>query len=710
MSNFPIRIQMTSGENGATALFMMLGYFNKYVPMDQLRETCVSSRNGTSPAQLKEAAESYDLQCELKELSFEELLKQKTPVVVKWKKRYFVIVTKVDKETISVIDPAKGKYKAPYNSFRKNYGGMMLTFAKGPNFVADGKKESMYSLIKDRVKPIMKPIIAMIILTLICISTDLALSRGMKFMMDDIVTDSGFIRELIEQNMLPSNQAQGLSIITSGFMFIMYFGTLFQMFFQIKKNRVVNQTSRRQMALSNSGMIKKMMNLPLRFFEQYSVGELMGRLDSNEKLEDSIMNSLIPRMINTFMTIFYFFMIFSYDKTIALVSLTIEAVYFAITLKLQEQNAILSRANATSSNSLNSSVLNGMNMIETIRSTGSEKDFFSMWYESLMQANESRMDSMRINRVMSMVDGVHSFLLRAVQLFLGAYFIGQGRLTLGTMTMFQNVFGNMRSSLSSALSSMNAMQTMRTNIERVNDIMNRETPKEIPLEEGVEYEKLRGNISVNNVCYRYNNGDDLALDNVSLEIKQGQMIALVGGTGCGKSTLLKVIADLYKAESGEIYYDGKKREENRTQHGNCDEVGSTGIKAAVSLMGLLKLLHEGRTGPEIHLAKVTECHELVDAQVILAMCIVTGNHVIPIQGKQFVCPFEVFSTAFCTFLERQARQLGNFAVFKSLVHVGKTAKVAHQLEMPPCTEEIHLTEQQVALIVRTYHRIDIFQT
>ncbi|MBR3005608.1 MAG: ATP-binding cassette domain-containing protein, partial [Erysipelotrichaceae bacterium] len=195
------------------------------------------------------------------------------------------------------------------------------------------------------------------------------------------------------------------------------------------------------------------------------------------------------------------------------------------------------------------------------KSTGSEKDFFSMWYESLMQANESRMDSMRINRVMSMVDGVHSFLLRAVQLFLGAYFIGQGRLTLGTMTMFQNVFGNMRSSLSSALSSMNAMQTMRTNIERVNDIMNRETPKEIPLEEGVEYEKLRGNISVNNVCYRYNNGDDLALDNVSLEIKQGQMIALVGGTGCGKSTLLKVIADLYKAESGEICYDGKKREE-----------------------------------------------------------------------------------------------------------------------------------------------------
>ena len=127
-------------------------------------------------------------------------------------------------------------------------------------------------------------------------------------------------------------------------------------------------------------------------------------------------------------------------------------------------------------------------------------------------------------------------------------------------------------------------------------------------------------------------------------------------------------------------------------------------------MSLLKLLHERRTGPEIHLTQVAECHELVDTQIVLTLSLFTRNHIIPVQRKQFVCSFEVFSTAVSTLLERQTRQFWNLAIFKSLVDVGKTAEVAHQLKVPPCTEEIHLTEQQVTLIIRTYHRTDILNT
>ncbi|MBQ1566542.1 MAG: ATP-binding cassette domain-containing protein, partial [Erysipelotrichaceae bacterium] len=256
-----------------------------------------------------------------------------------------------------------------------------------------------------------------------------------------------------------------------------------------------------------------------------------------------------------------FFFLFSYDRTITILCLSIELINFAIILKLQERNAIISRSNASSSNELNSSVLNGMNMIETIRSTGSEKDFYNAWYSSLLQVKDSQLNSQKISRIISIVDSVHSILIQAVRLFVGAYFIGMGRLTLGTMSLFMNIFNNMRSSLSSALSSMNALQVMRTNIERVNDIMNRPSLEEIPLEKGVEYEKLSGDIIVKDVSYRYNKGDDPALDSVSLEVKKGQMIALVGGTGCGKSTLLKIMAGLYAPQGGEVLYDGKRRDE-----------------------------------------------------------------------------------------------------------------------------------------------------
>lgn len=557
----PVRIQMTSGENGATALFMILGHFGKYVSMDELREVCIASRNGSSPQQLKSAAEKYGLLCEIKNESLEELRKEKLPVIIRWKKRYYAIVKKSGKKEFVLIDPAKGEYRSPVEYVEKHFTGEVLTFAKGKDFVPGGHKESLYSLISDRIRPIIRPIIAMVILTLICIWLDTALSRGLKFFMDSLISDDGWLSE----NLKVQNGDAKYDVLRDYwsviFTLLLYFVTICQLYFSIRKNRIINETSRKMTAQSSSRMIKKMLSLPLSFYEQYSAGELMGRLDSNEKLEQSIMNSLVPRMINTMMTIFYFFFLFSYDRTITVICLLIEMINFMVTLKLQEQNAIISRANATSSNELNSSVLNGMNMIETIRSTGSEKDFFNAWYSSLMQVKDSQVSTQRINRIISAVNGVHSFMLQAVRLFLGAYFIGQGRFTLGTMSLFMSIFNNMRSSLSSALSSMNAMQIMRTNIERVNDIMDRPSPEEIPLQEGVEYEKLSGHISVKNVSYRYNKGDDPALDNVSLELEPGQMIALVGSTGCGKSTLLKIMAGLYDAQEGEVTYDGKKRKE-----------------------------------------------------------------------------------------------------------------------------------------------------
>ena len=563
MHDIPIRIQLTPAENGTTALFMMLGYFGCYVPIEELRENCVTSRNGSSPQQLMDAAAIYGLDSQLKKLSIEELKNEDLPVMIRWKKKNYAILKKISKDTVTVVDPAKGEYKTPYVSFEKQYMGEVICFAKGPDFKAGGREESTFSMIIDRLKPIAKPIRRMVILTLIGILLDMWVSRGMKNYMDNVVARSAVFEEAVSSlaEILDQDNDYVRIGLATAYVFLLYFLSFAQLFFGIAKNRTVKNTSRAQTATSNSDLVQKMFNQPLKFFEQYSAGELMGRLDSNEKLEQSIMDQLVPRMINTFMTFFYFFFLFSYDKTIAMICVGIEIMNILVHLKIQEKSAINSRALATSSNSLNSSVLNGMNMIETIRSTGSERAYFDMWYSNLLQNNDSRMTNVKLSHISSIVDSVHALLIQAVRLFLGAYFISIGRLTLGTLSLFQNVFSHLQSSLSSALSSVNAMRQMRTNIERVDDIMKRPSRQEIPLEEGVEYNKLSGEIKVEHVSYRYNKADDPAINDISLQIKPGQMVALVGSTGCGKSTLLKVMADLYTAESGEVYYDGLLREQ-----------------------------------------------------------------------------------------------------------------------------------------------------
>ena len=556
----PVRIQMTTGENGATALFMMLGYFGKYVNIKDMREACVTSRNGSSPEQLIDAAKLFGLEGEVRELPVSEFHSVGLPLLVHWKKRYYVIVRKMNNEMVWLVDPAKGDYKLTRKKFEQQYSGKALYLKKGPNFKAEGQRESLWSLLGDRIKKLVKPMIGLLVLSLICIGFDMLVSYGSKFFMDYIVSSEGeapaFAVFLANQFRADGKSAEALLA-----MIVMYALMIFSTGFTIAKDRLVNSSSRRMTAESGSNLFKHMFSQPLKFFEQHSAGALMARFEANDKLDNSIMQSLVPRSINSVMMIFYFIMLMTYNSWIALFCLAADLINSFIIIKLQEKSAIISRITATTSGELNSSLLNGMGMIDTIKSTGSEKAFFNAWYEAQATCNDSKMSTYKVNRWISVCSNLHSYLTSAVQLFVGAYFIADGMLTLGAMALFNSVLGKMRDSMSNVLSSFNTLQTMRTNIERVNDIIERPIRPEIPLQEGVEYDKLKGHIVVSHVNYRYNRGDRLAIDDVSLEVKPGQMVAIVGATGCGKSTLLKIMADLYTADSGEITYGGLKRQE-----------------------------------------------------------------------------------------------------------------------------------------------------
>ena len=557
----PIHIQMTAGENGPTALQMMLGYFGRYVPIAEVRDVCVTSRNGTSPNQMAEAARHYGLEAEIAKLSMEELKEADLPLLISWKKRYYAIVVRFRGDIAEVIDPAKGMYKCPMNAFRKNYTGTVIRLSKGPDFKPGGARESLFSLLKDRVLELKRSMLVLLVFSLLCIWLDMALSRGQKTMMDNVVNSTGDLTVLSPISSLFGISVPGRSFAAVIMMVLLLSGAILYAIFTIIRDRIINRATRNMLAKSGSDMFRHLFGQPLRFFEQYSAGELIQRLNGNEKLVHTLVSSLVPRIINTFMTVFYFGLLMSYNKTITILCLLIELINSAVQIHLQEKTAIIARSMATSTGALNSSVLNGMNMIDTIKSTGSEKAFFNMWYESQMQVNESRISTFRINQAIRAASNIHSYLLQAIQLFLGAYFITQGQFTLGSIAMFRSVLGNMRGSLNNVLSTFNTMQTMRTNIERVDDINNRPIQPEIPLDDNKDYSKLPGEITVSHVTYRYNPGDNPAISDVSLEVKPQQIIAIVGNTGCGKSTLLKLMADLYKPESGEILYSGMKREE-----------------------------------------------------------------------------------------------------------------------------------------------------
>lgn len=543
----PVVIQMRPGENGAAALSMMLGYHKKFVPMEEMREVCVSSRNGSTPQQMADAAARYGLEAKIETPAAEEIRGMELPLLVSWRRRYWCVVTSIKKDVVSIVDPFRGEIRMTMEKFAELYNGTVITLKKGRDFVADGKRESLLSLLSTRLNNLRGPMTVLMVLTLICIFLNIGMVKLQRNILDTYMGSEH-----------SGSMAMGYMVLLTYLLALLaYF------IFNVLKTRLVNSTSRDSSAVSGSRLFKKMFDQPLKFFEQYSAGELMARIDNNITLDNSIMRSLVPRAIDAVMTVVYLITLMRYNFVMALACLAVIIIDLVVTLYIQEKNAIASRSMTTSGNVLNTAVLNGMNMIETIKSTGSERSFYNMWRESMVEANEGKKRTQYIGSLITFVSGVQGFLLQGIQLFLGAYFVLHGNFTLGSMALFQGILNNMISSLNNCMTTVNTLQTMRTNIERVNDIMKRESRQPIPLPES-DYEtvdKLEGHLVARNVCYRYNQGDHLAIENVSMEVQPGQMVAIVGKTGCGKSTMLKILADLYTAESGEILYSGRHRDE-----------------------------------------------------------------------------------------------------------------------------------------------------
>jgi len=543
----PVYVQMQNSENAATALCMMLGYYKRFVPISEIRNVCISSRNGSSPKQIADAAAVYGLDASIEKMTMDQLQQQSFPVMIQWKRRYYCLIKSIRKNIVTVVDPSRGSYKIRLEKLASVFTGTVISFRKNASFHTGGKRETLYSLVKNRLKPLRRPMIILIVFTALCIALNVLMMNMEKQVVDKymgVIDDKAF---------------QNASVLLLFYIIAMILYTVFS----ILKTRRVNSSSRTISAISGSLLFRKIIRQPMRFFEQFSAFELISRIENNITLDNSILKSVVPRTIDAVMSIIYLVYLFLYNAVIAGACILVVLITIFASLWVQQQNAIASKSITTSGNSVNAYLLNGMNMIDTIQAGGLERAFYNLWYKSQLTYSKNRITQIRYTALSNLISMLSRNILQTVMLFMGAYFVVHGNFTLGGMSLFQGILGSMINSVNNCIGSVDKLQTMRTNIERVNDINERETRENIPLKEE-DYDiadKLPGCLSARDICYRYNPGDSLALDHVSIEVGRGQMIAIVGSTGCGKSTLLKVLADLYEPESGEVLYAGKKRSE-----------------------------------------------------------------------------------------------------------------------------------------------------
>lgn len=534
---------MQAADNAAATLCTMLAYYKRYVPMEEVRPICPGSRSGTPPELLAEAASAYGLAAEVREASIDELKSMQMPVVALWKRRYYVVVKGFRRGLVAVSDPAKGEYEITEEKFAKSYSGTIVSMKPGEGFERGGQPEKLRSMLARRMGDMRGKLVKLFVLNAIVVLLNIAFVEGVRRILAEHTFDG-----------LPWF-AVWIAIGVEAIVLLAY------TFFAIRKTLLVNDASRRAAARSGSRMFKHLFRMPMEFFDQASAGELMQRFNNNATLDRSIMLTLIPRSIDVVMAVAYLVLMFSYNVHVALACLAVEVAFLFAMRAQRNAVAIRSRSMVTSSGSMNAAVLNGMGMIETIKASGTERVFFGMWRQSQAEFQQSSASGLQVNAVTQVISGAHNLFSNAVLLFVGAAFMMQGSFDAAMMAAMQMIVGRVGNALSNCVNTLNSLQTMRTNIERVEDLYRRPAVPEIPLTEESFSDKLRGDVVASHVDYRYNPGDPLAVSDATFTVQQGQVFAIVGKTGCGKSTLLKLIADLYRPTAGEITYGGLSREE-----------------------------------------------------------------------------------------------------------------------------------------------------
>ncbi len=537
----PVIMQLEALECGAACLTMILAYYNKWVPLEQIRSDCGVSRDGSNAKNVLRAARYYGL--EAKGYRYEPQMLKKHgsfPCIIHWNFNHFVVLDGFRGGKAYLNDPARGAYAVSMETFDESFTGICLQFAPTEVFEPSGKQKSMLSFAAKRLRGT-GVAIAFTVLT------------GVITSLMGIISPA-FSRVFLDR-LLTGRNPQWLM----PFLIILGVFNLVQIVMSALGAVYSLRISGKMAAVGNATYMWKILRMPIEFFSQRMAGDIQGRQSSNASIANTLINTLAPLALNSVMMIFYLVVMLRYNwvlTVVGLVSLTLNAL---VSDFISKKRINITRVSMRDSAKLSSATVAGIEMIETIKASGAENGYFGKWSGYQASVNTQQVKFLKLNQYLGMIPQLVSALANNIVLILGVFLTMRGEFTVGMIMAFQGFLYSFMAPALTMISAGQTVQEMRTQMERVDDVM--EYPEDCAFSEDdgddEEYSKLSGNIEINNVTFGYSPLAEPVIKDFSLKLESGKSVAIVGGSGCGKSTMSKLVSGLYQPWEGEILFDGK---------------------------------------------------------------------------------------------------------------------------------------------------------
>ncbi len=541
--NTPVVMQMEAVECGAACLDMILAYYGKWIPLEEVRFECGVSRDGSNAKNILMAARNYGLEAKGYRLEPEYLIKSGSfPCIIHWQFDHFVVLNGFKGKYAYLNDPARGAVKIPLEEFDEGYTGITLCFEPGPSFEPSGRKKSTVEMAVQRLKGVAPAVAFVVLSTVLAYAFNVLNPAFNRFFMDRLLT--GENKELLMPFILLFAFVGMLHIIISAVTDI----------YSLKIDG-------KMAIVGNSSYVWKVLHLPMNFFNQRLSGDILQRKSANASISEILVDTVSPVFLNMFMMIFYLVFMLRYSPLLSLigiVSILINSVLGRI-ISLKRLN--ISRVNTIDMAKLESATLSGVMMIETIKSSGAEIGFFKKWAGLQATVNREKIEYSHINIWLGSIPEFINTLAEYLVLVLGVGLVIRGNFTIGMVMSFQMYLSYFTQPAMGIIEVGQSIQEMRVRMDRLDDVMNcadDELFESKKIEEGGEYYKLNGDIHIKNLTFGYSRLSEPVISGIDLDIKEGSKVAIVGASGCGKSTLSKLLSGLYKPWDGEILFGDKR--------------------------------------------------------------------------------------------------------------------------------------------------------
>ncbi|WP_198683835.1 peptidase domain-containing ABC transporter [Peristeroidobacter agariperforans] len=531
----PYIAQLEALECGAACLAMVLAYHGHHAPLPEVREACGVSRDGVNALAILRAAERYGLEATAYTVSIEQLPAVPLPAILHWNFHHFVVLERLhERGGATLVDPAGGRCTVSAETLASSFTGAILAFSPTPRLQPRRPKQPNLGRYREWIRDNVRSIGLILLCSVLLEMLALAFPIGQQILVD---------------RALGSHDTHLLWRIAAA----LFAATLVRFALVFARGYVLSNLQ----AILDVGLLgnfmKHAIRLPIGFFLQRSPGDLLQRLESNGRLRAFLGSEIVTSFLDVLLILGYAGLMFVYHWQLALIVVGIGLLRVLLQILLGGLNRKVSAAELSALSRSGGALVASLDAIETLRAASAESFALRRWGDAVVQRARTSLPRMELENISAQATTLLSALGFATVAAVASAELLAGQMSLGVFSAFLTLQALFLEPVGTLMKNIEQLHHLRSHLARLDDVLDAQ-----PERGGrATAAHLRGEIRLEGVRFRYSAAAEWSVQGVSIHVRAGEMLAIVGSSGSGKSTLARLLLGLLMPGAGSVKFDGR---------------------------------------------------------------------------------------------------------------------------------------------------------